>query len=246
MSDNKTLTAILAIISIFLLGAVAFGLTQIDSLNSSKAATNTTSGSKQASTIPKNGEVDMDLETKLGQDFETIRLNNEIALDKDLSEQNQPKDPKKEISAINATGVSENKPKTILETVSNYPEISVFLSAVKAAGLEDDLKSEGPLTIFAPDNESFTKYLSPESLAQLQKPEKKADLARILKFHIIAGLELNKDLIEGKELTTLENGKLTIVVNENGKKSIDGIEIVKPDLVSSNGVVHIINRLIQE
>ena len=247
MSENKTLTAILAIISIFLLGAVAFGLTQIDSLNtSSKNTTNTLNTAKQSTAFPNNAKIDINNEIKLAQDSDESRINAELDKENAKMSQQSNKDPKKEISATNEIGVPENKPKSLLEVADANSEISIFLSAIKAAGIEEEVKVGGPLTIFAPDNESFTKHLLPETLAELQKPEKKVELARTLRFHIVNGLELNKDLINEKQLATLESGILTISVIENGKKGVDGIEVVKSDLVASNGVIHVINRLIQE
>ncbi len=237
MSENKTLTAILAIISIFLLGAVAFGLTQIDGLNAgSKSSNMNANSSKNSLVIPKNGEINNKIEstiisTNVESKVETSKLTEES---------------KKEISSAKETAIPENKPNTLIQVAAINPEISIFLSAVKAAGLEDTLKSEGPFTIFAPDNESFTKYLPSETLTELQKPEKKEDLARALKFHIVSGTKLSKDLNDSEQLTTLENGVLTISEIEGHKKSVDNIEIIKPDIIASNGVIHVINRVIGE
>lgn len=234
MSENKTLTAILAIISIFLLGAVAFGLTQIESLNPNSKTNNQNKINSIAKLeTPKNGEFEPKMEAK-------------SELMSDEAKQKIVKEPKKEISATNETNSTEAKAKSILEIANSNPEISIFVSAVKAAGLEETLTNDGPFTIFAPDNESFTRYLSPETLAELQKPEKKDDLARLLRFHVINGVLNNENMHNEKELTTIEDGILTIRMDESGKKFVDNIEITKSDVKFDKGIIHIINRIIPE
>jgi uncharacterized surface protein with fasciclin (FAS1) repeats len=234
MSENKTLTAILAIISIFLLGAVAFGLTQIDGINNKNYNTNS------SSQTANNNELNT---SKIGGDqkvTESISTSLQSIAASKITEE-----PKKEVSATKEVTKPEIKLANIIDTINSNPEINIFLSAVKAAGLEDTLKGDGPFTVFAPNNEAFTKYLPAETLADLQKPENKDKLAGILKGHVIATKLLSSDLHDGQYLATQQGGQLLVKVAGN-QYYIDDIFVTKPNIEATNGVIHIINRIIPE
>ncbi|MGH8361187.1 MAG: fasciclin domain-containing protein, partial [Pseudomonas sp.] len=76
--------------------------------------------------------------------------------------------------------------KTIVENAVNSKDHTTLVAAVKAAGLVDTLNSKGPFTVFAPTNEAFAK-LPAGTVDTLVKPEHKADLTKILTYHVVAG-----------------------------------------------------------
>jgi uncharacterized surface protein with fasciclin (FAS1) repeats len=237
MSENKTLTAILAIISIFLLGAIAFGLTQIDGVN------NKNSNSNATGQITNNNDP---IITKSANDQNIAESNPQAS--QSITASKPAEEPKKELSATKETAKSEIKSGNIgniSEAANSNPEISIFLSAVKAAGLEDTLRGNGPLTVFAPNNEAFTKYLPVETLAELQKPESKDKLVSILKGHVITPKFLSSDLQNGQYLPTQQGGQLLVKVSGN-QYYVDDIYVTKANIEATNGVIHVIDRIIPE
>jgi uncharacterized surface protein with fasciclin (FAS1) repeats len=234
MSDNKTLTAILAIISIFLLGAVAFGLTQIDGINNKSLVNNSlsqvTDSNKSISVKSNNTQSSVE---SISTNPQSVTASRDVEV------------PKKEVSAIKEAVKSEAKLSNILDTANSNSDISIFVSAVKAAGLEEALRGEGQLTIFAPNNEAFTKYLPTEKLTELQKPENKEELSGILKGHFVGVKLLSSDLKDGQYIPTQQGGQLLVKVNED-QYYVDDIFITKPNMEATNGIIHTINRIIPE
>ncbi|MDC0296581.1 fasciclin domain-containing protein [Akkermansiaceae bacterium] len=118
---------------------------------------------------------------------------------------------------------------------------ATLVAAVKAGGLAGALSGEGPFTIFAPTNAAFAK-LPEGTVATLLKPENKGKLASILKYHVVAGKVMAADVKAGK-VKTLNGAKATIAV-AGGKVTIDKANIVKTDIVGTNGVIHVIDSVI--
>src|SRR5271166_5105758 len=83
--------------------------------------------------------------------------------------------------------------KNIVENATNSKDHTTLVAAVKAAGLVETLEGSGPLTVFAPTNESFDK-LPAGTVDTLLKPENKATLVKILTYHVVAGKVTAKDL----------------------------------------------------
>lgn len=81
--------------------------------------------------------------------------------------------------------------KTIVENAVNSKDHTTLVAAVKAAGLVDTLNSKGPFTVFAPTNEAFAK-LPAGTVDTLVKPEHKADLTRILTYHVATSPRSNR------------------------------------------------------
>ena len=121
--------------------------------------------------------------------------------------------------------------------------VTTVVAAVKAAGLVDTLKSTGPFTVFAPTNDAFAK-LPAGTVETLLKPENKAKLVDILTYHVVAGRYTSADLHDGMKLKTVEGKELTINVKD-GKVWINGVAMVETaDVISSNGVTHVINGVL--
>ena len=127
----------------------------------------------------------------------------------------------------------------IVENAVNASNVTTVVAAVKAAGLVDTLMSKGPFTVFAPTNDAFAK-LPAGTVETLLKKENLSTLQSILTYHVIAGKLTSKDLTDGKILTTVEGEKL-YVSNIDGKIWINGAMIETKDVISSNGVTHVIN-----
>lgn len=132
--------------------------------------------------------------------------------------------------------------KTVVENAAASDDFTTLVAAVKAAGLAEALSGHGPFTVFAPTNAAFAK-LPEGTVESLLKPENKEKLASILKYHVVAGKVLAKDVVKLDKAKTLEGSEAPIVV-DGGKVTIDGAAVVKTDLSSSNGVIHVIDTVI--
>ncbi|MEN8774965.1 MAG: fasciclin domain-containing protein [Akkermansiaceae bacterium] len=131
--------------------------------------------------------------------------------------------------------------KSVVEIAVGAEDFSTLVAAVKAAGLVEALSGDGPFTIFAPTNAAFAK-LPKETVASLLKPENKGKLGAILKYHVVAGKVMAADVKPGK-VKTLNGAKAKIAI-KNGKVTIDKANIVKTDIVGTNGVIHVIDSVI--
>jgi uncharacterized surface protein with fasciclin (FAS1) repeats len=129
-------------------------------------------------------------------------------------------------------------------------EVDAFATAVEAAGLAEQLEGAGPYTIFAPTNEAFERLklggLEPQGPAktpqeQLQSANK-AELSAILKHYIVEGRKPFDQLIDEGQLETLQGAKLE-VSDAKGGVLVNDIEILKPDIMADNGVIHVIGGL---
>jgi len=127
---------------------------------------------------------------------------------------------------------------------------------VKAAGLVDTLSSPGPFTVFAPTNEAFKK-LPAGTVESLVKPESKAVLNKILTYHVVPGKLSAQDLadkvdqgggkaalktVEGDTLTVMREGKRQLTLTDD-KGDVATITIA--NVFQSNGVIHVINTVMQ-
>jgi uncharacterized surface protein with fasciclin (FAS1) repeats len=139
-----------------------------------------------------------------------------------------------------ATGA--DKPKDIVDTAVGAGSFKTLAAALKAADLVDALKGEGPFTVFAPTDEAFAK-LPKETLESLLKPENKAKLAAILKYHVVSGNVMAKDVVKLTEAKTLEGSAAKVTVKD-GKVWVDKAMVTKTDIVASNGVIHVIDTVI--
>ncbi len=139
-------------------------------------------------------------------------------------------------------GVAMTGDKTIVENASNAPSVSTLVAAVKQAGLVETLSGAGPFTVFGPTNAAFDK-LPKGAVAGLMKPESKAKLAGVLTYHVIPGRLLAADLRDGQELTTVQGEKLKVSVKD-GKVMINNATVQIPDVISSNGVTHVIDTVL--
>ena len=132
--------------------------------------------------------------------------------------------------------------KNIVENAAGSADHTTLVAAVKAAGLAETLSGAGPFTVFAPTNEAFNK-LPAGTVDNLLKPEMKKDLTNILTYHVVAGKLMAADLKDGQKLKTVEGGELTVSIKD-GKVMINGANVTIADVVSSNGVTHVIDAVL--
>ena len=132
--------------------------------------------------------------------------------------------------------------KNIVENAAGSSDHTTLVAAVKAADLAATLSGPGPFTVFAPTNEAFNK-IPKSTLDGLMKPEKKADLAKILTYHVVPGKMMAADLKDGQKLKTVEGNDLMVSVKD-GKVMINGANVTIADAVSSNGVTHVIDAVV--
>jgi len=144
--------------------------------------------------------------------------------------------------------------KDVVDIAIGSADHTTLVAAVKAADLVGTLKSAGPFTVFAPTNAAFAK-LPTGTVEGLLKPENKAQLAKILTYHVVSG---NLDAaavvaaIKGGNgkvvLTTVSGGKLTASMDMGKVKLTDesgnSVHVTAADLKGTNGVVHVIDGVV--
>jgi len=141
---------------------------------------------------------------------------------------------------VSATGIAATK--NIVENAIASADHTTLVAAVTAAGLVETLSGTGPFTVFAPTNEAFAK-LPAGTVEGLLKPEAKADLTSILTYHVVSGAFKAADLTDGQKLKTVQGNELTVSIKD-GKVMIDGATVTAADVVSSNGVIHVIDAVV--
>jgi len=135
------------------------------------------------------------------------------------------------------------KVQDIVDTAVAAGSFKTLVAAVKAAGLVDTLKGDGPFTVFAPTDAAFAK-LPKETLESLLKPENKAKLTSILTYHVVSGQVEAKDVVKLTNATTV-NGQRVAIAVKDGKVVLNGNSTVTTtDVKASNGVIHVIDTVI--
>ena len=129
----------------------------------------------------------------------------------------------------------------IVDVAASNKSFSTLVTAVKAAGLAETLKGEGPYTVFAPTDEAFAK-LPKGTLENLLKPENKQKLVAILTYHVVPGKVMAKDVKSGK-VKTASGSSFKMKVSKKGVW-VDNAKVVATDVKADNGVIHVINAVI--
>lgn len=138
-----------------------------------------------------------------------------------------------------AMGFSASQTKNIVQVASSDPQFSTLVTAIKTAGLVSTLSGKGPFTVFAPTNEAFAK-LPKGTLEKLLKNPK--ELAKILTYHVVSGNIMSKDIKTGP-VKSVEGQYLNILVAD-GSVTVNGAKVTKADIKSSNGVIHVIDKVL--
>jgi uncharacterized surface protein with fasciclin (FAS1) repeats len=146
------------------------------------------------------------------------------------------------IDAVILPPEPEEEAKDIVDTAAAADGFQTLVAAVKAAGLVDTLKGEGPFTVFAPTDEAFGK-LPDGTLDDLLKPENKEKLTAILTYHVVPGKVLAADVVKLDSAKTVQGAEVAIVV-EDGKVKVDEANVTATDIECTNGVIHVIDAVI--
>jgi transforming growth factor-beta-induced protein len=140
----------------------------------------------------------------------------------------------------NKASAMEKSQMDIVETAVAAESFNTLVAAVKAAGLVEALKGEGPFTVLAPTDEAFAR-LPQGTVENLLKDKEK--LAAILTYHVIPGEVMAADVMKLDKAETLQGQSVT-VTKKDGAVMIDNANVVKTDIVCSNGVIHVIDHVI--
>jgi len=130
----------------------------------------------------------------------------------------------------------------IVDTAVAAGSFNTLAAALKAAGLVDTLKGQGPFTVFAPTDEAFAK-LPAGTVEELLKPENKAKLTAILTYHVVPGSVMASKVVTLNSAKTVNGQNVTIKVN-GGTVMVDGAKVLKTDIAATNGVIHVIDSVI--
>jgi uncharacterized surface protein with fasciclin (FAS1) repeats len=126
---------------------------------------------------------------------------------------------------------------TIVVVASENPDFETLVTAVTEADLVETLSGPGPFTVFAPTDEAFAAIPSDDLDAILAD---KAQLAKILTYHVVPGEVMSSDLQPTQMVETVEGQDLDIKVAD-GTATVNGCKIVKTDIKASNGIIHVID-----
>ncbi len=145
-------------------------------------------------------------------------------------------------TAIAAPAFAGGMKKDIVDTAVEAGSFTTLVAAVQAAGLVDTLKGDGPFTVFAPTDDAFAA-LPEGTVEELLKPENKELLTSILTYHVVPGKVMSTDLSDNMMATTAQGSDVTI--KTMGGVSVDGANVVSADIEAANGVIHVIDQVIQ-
>ena len=150
-------------------------------------------------------------------------------------------------SAAPSSATPMNETKTLVDVAAANPDFSTLVAAVKAAGLASTLSGPGPFTVFAPSNAAFEK-LPPGTLTSLLAPKNRQKLTDILTYHVLPAQVMAADVKPGTAKTV--NGKDITISTDGGKVKITDAQgntatVVKTDIAASNGVIHVIDAVLQ-
>ena len=127
----------------------------------------------------------------------------------------------------------------IVDTAVAAGSFKTIVTAVKAAGLVETLKSKGPFTVFAPTDDAFAN-LPKGTVEGLLKDVPK--LKAVLTYHVVAGKVMAADVLKLKSAKTVQGQEVKIDASKGVK--VNDATVVKPDVVADNGVIHVIDKVI--
>lgn len=181
--------------------------------------------------------------------------NSEVVLDDGMTNDGAMAEANAAAAAPVMVGGAEMLPTaTIVDNASKSADHTTLVAAVKAAGLAETLSGAGPFTVFAPTNAAFAK-LPAGTVDGLLKPAAKADLAKVLTYHVVPGTITAENIaaaikagngtatlttVQGDKLTATASGTSVTLTDAKGGKST----VTQADVMQSNGVVHVIDTVL--
>jgi len=139
--------------------------------------------------------------------------------------------------------VAQQPTTDILDTAVVAGSFKTLAAALQAAGLVETLKGKGPFTVFAPTDEAFAK-LPAGTVESLLKPENKGQLVSILTYHVVSGNVAAKQAVTLKNAATVNGQRIDLSINGEQLKLNGKATVVKADIACSNGIIHVIDRVI--
>ena len=127
----------------------------------------------------------------------------------------------------------------IVDTAVSAGSFTTLVIAVQKAGLVETLKGEGPFTVFAPTDEAFAKIPADKLNALLADKEA---LKKVLTYHVVPGKVMAKDVVKLQSAKTVEGQ--SIKINTTMGVKVDNANVIKTDILASNGVIHVIDTVI--
>jgi transforming growth factor-beta-induced protein len=149
------------------------------------------------------------------------------------------------LAAVVLSGITVNQQsqvtqnKTVMQIAEENGNFTKLVGALNSTGLTEALNGSGPFTVFAPTDAAFDAL----NLSGVSLPTDKANLTKILQYHVAAGSLMASGLSNGQSIMTLEGSPVTIIQNASGTY-VNDAKIVTTDLVGSNGVVHVIDAVL--
>jgi uncharacterized surface protein with fasciclin (FAS1) repeats len=134
------------------------------------------------------------------------------------------------------------KSNTVADIIAGSDDHKTLLAAVTAANLVGTLSGDGPFTVFAPTDAAFAQIPSEAINALLADPS--GELTNILLYHVVSATALSSSLTTGQVIKTVLGSNITITINDQGEVFINQAKVTTPDIVATNGVVHVIDAVL--
>ncbi len=147
------------------------------------------------------------------------------------------------VVAMSAVTTVTASAKDIVDTAVAAGSFKTLVAAVKAAGLVDVLKSDGPFTVFAPTDEAFAA-LPKGTVETLLKPENKAQLVKILTYHVLPKKVGAAHIVDKRFRIKTVQGQRLLLNGRGGKVRVNDANVVAADVKASNGVIHVIDKVL--
>jgi transforming growth factor-beta-induced protein len=184
---------------------------------------------KQAKTVQGS-------DVKIGFNGGNVLVNDAMILDANIKCSNGI------IHVIDSVILPPKSSNDIVSVAKKAGSFKTLLAAVEAAGLVDALSGDQPVTVFAPTDAAFAA-LPKGTVASLLKPENRKQLTAILSLHAVSGKISAGDALNAKKAKALSGGTLNFGIVD-GVFKVNGVTIVKTDIVCDNGVIHVIDAVI--
>lgn len=143
------------------------------------------------------------------------------------------------------TGAAGQGETDLVEAAASTGAFTTLLAAAEAAGIDSELKAEGPYTVSAPTDAAFAR-MPAGTMDQLMEPENRDQLITLIKMHVISGEKLMTADLQGQQLTAQTlNGPLAIDASDpiSGVR-VNNASVTLPDIEASNGVIHAIDTVL--
>jgi uncharacterized surface protein with fasciclin (FAS1) repeats len=132
--------------------------------------------------------------------------------------------------------------KDIVDTAVEAGSFTTLVTALKAAGLDETLKGEGPYTVFAPTDDAFAAV--PAGTLDDLLADPRGALTDVLTYHVVPGKVMSTDLSDGMMADTVNGAQLTITINDDGTVMVNDATVTTADIETSNGVIHVIDTVL--